>query len=368
MKHLIEQQSQLKELESIFMRLRDGGGQVAVDTEFLREKTYNAKLCLVQLGIGEDQYCIDVLTVGDLRILSELFADERVLKLFHAAKQDMEVLFQLLEVMPKPIFDTQLAAAFTGMDMQIGYAALVQLELGIELPKSQARTDWTRRPLTPDQLEYAAHDVEYLPALYEQGIDKLKEQGKVSWYQQEIAGYYDPQKYVTDPAKAYQRLSGGSLNIAQQYTLKALAEWRERTAQAKDIPRSWVLRDEMLFDLAARQPGTVDEIKKLGVFGRKSVHRLAPIAARLIAAVEVGSRELWNRVEPLNKQEKGICNAMMKELAKYAKQQEVAQGLLATRKDIEALFRYQHSEKLMSGWRRDVIGKRLLEFVASQIA
>jgi len=368
MNYLIEEQSQLKELEPLFKQLHEESSYVAVDTEFLREKTYNARLCLVQLGIGEDQYCIDVLAINDLSLLSALFIDEQVLKLFHAARQDMEVLYQTLGVMPKPIFDTQLAAAFSGLDMQIGYAALVQDRLGIELPKSQARTDWTRRPLSPEQLEYAADDVAYLGELYLQGLDGLEKSAKLEWYQQEILDFYDVDKYIIKPSDAYKRLSGGGLKIAQQYTLKALAEWREATAQKRDIPRTWVLRDEKLFDLAARRPTNEAEVKKLGVFGKKSANRLAPIAAQLISEVEVGEQRLWNRVEPLDKRDKSICSAMMKQLAMYAQELEVAQGLLATRKDIEALYRHRQSEKLLDGWRQELVGQPLLQFAESQAA
>ncbi|MEM7361141.1 MAG: ribonuclease D [Pseudomonadota bacterium] len=368
MNYLIQEQSQLKELEQKLRELRENSGHIAVDTEFLREKTYNARLCLVQLGIGDDQYLVDVLALNDLTCLSDMFADAKILKLFHAARQDMEVLYQTFGVMPKPIFDTQLAAAFCGMDMQIGYAALVKDRLDLDLPKSQARTDWTRRPLSSEQLKYAADDVAHLELLYQRGLADLEKQGKLAWYEQEIEEYYEAGKYVIDPALAYRRLSGGGLKKSQQYTLKALAAWREEIAQKRDIPRSWVLRDEKLFDLAVKRPKTEQAVRDMRVFGKNSVKRWAPQTARIIAEVEVGEERLWKRVEPLDKAQRGVCSAMMKELAKYAKEQEVAQGLLATRKDIESLYRHRRSDKLMSGWREPLVGKRLLEFADSQAA
>ena len=368
MNYLIEEQSQLTELEPKFLQLRDSPGYVAVDTEFLREKTYNAKLCLVQLGIGDDQYCIDVLAIPDLSAIAALFADQQVLKLFHAARQDMEVLYQTLGVLPKPIFDTQLAAAFCGSDMQIAYSALVKERLDIELPKSQARTDWTRRPLLADQLAYAADDVTHLEHLYQRALNDMTAQGKMQWYDQELRAYYDVELYVIDPAKAYLRLSGGGLKLAQQYTLKALAEWREATAQKRDIPRTWVLKDDLLFDLALRRPMTAEAVRTLGVFGKRSVDRLAPLAAKIISEVEVGEERLWSSVEPLDKQAKNLCKAMMKELAGYAEQHSVAQGLLATRKDIEALYRDRASDKLLEGWRETLVGRPLLEFAGSRAA
>ena len=368
MKHLIEEQSQLKELEPLFEQLHRQAGHIAVDTEFLREKTYNARLCLVQLGIGDDQYCIDVLAIEDLSALADLFADHKILKLFHAARQDMEVLYQTFGVMPVPIFDTQLAAAFCGLDMQIGYSVLVKERLELDLPKSQARTDWTRRPLSDEQLAYAADDVAFLEHLYLRSLGDLTEQGKLEWYQQELQSYYDIDKYVIDPQTAYLRLSGGGLKLGQQYTLKALAEWREETAQKRNIPRSWVIRDDQLYDLAATRPMTEEAVIKMGVFGRKSANRQAPIAAKIISEVKVGEQRIWNRVEPLGKRDKSICSAMMKELSSYAEQHRVAQGLLGTRKDVEALYRHRSSNKLLGGWRESIVGQPLLAFVESRAA
>ena len=236
------------------------------------------------------------------------------------------------------------------------------------MPTSQARTDWTRRPLSEQQIAYAAEDVAYLEHLYLSALGDLAEQGKLDWYEQEMQSYYDLDKYLIDPATAYQRLSGGGLKIAQQYTLKALAQWREATAQQRDIPRSWVLKDDSLFDLAVRRPMTAEAVKELGVFGRKSVDRLAPLVAKIISEVEIGEQRIWNRIDPLDKRDKGICSAMMKEMAKYAKEHSVAQGLLGTRKDIEALYRHRTSPKLLAGWRDSVVGQRLLEFAESHAA
>lgn len=367
MNYLIEEQGQLTDIEPLFTELSEKSGLVAVDTEFFREKTYNAKLCLVQLGIGEHQYCIDVLAIEDLSSLKELFADDKILKLFHAARQDMEVLYQAFGLLPKPIFDTQLAAAFCGSDMQVGYGALVQDVTGIELPKTQSRTDWTRRPLTSEQVEYAGEDVAYLEALYDQSCLQLEAAGKLEWYQQEIESYYELDKYFIDPELAYKRLSGGTLKIKQQYTLQALAQWREATAQKRDIPRTWILRDEKLFDLAIQNPKNERDIRDMGVFGRKSSKYLAAQALEVILAVKVGEKPLWRKVEPLTKQEKAICSGLMKQLAALSEQRRIAQALLGTRKDIESLYRHRQSKKLLKGWRKDQVGEPLLAFLREQL-
>jgi len=324
MNYLIEEQSQLQGLEPLFQSISKVSGVVAVDTEFLREKTYNAKLCLVQLGIGEHQYCIDVLAIEDLSLISELFLDSNVLKLFHAARQDMEVIYQTLNVLPKPIFDTQLAAAFCGSDMQIGYGNLVSERLSIDLPKTQSRTDWTRRPLSEEQIEYAGDDVAHLQALYELAIADIEKHNKLEWYNAEIDTYYDVDKYVIDPAMAYKRLSGGGLRLKQQYVLKALAQWREELAQHRDIPRSWIVRDDKLFDLATKRPKTEKEIQEMEVFGRKSAKYLIPEAVQLISSVDAGEQRIWRKFEPLTKQEKSICSTLMKQVAELSKKHQVA--------------------------------------------
>lgn len=363
MNYLIDEQAQLNKLEPLFKQLSDSNGRVAVDTEFFREKTYNAKLCLVQLGIDEHQYCIDVIAINDLTLLAELFANEKILKLFHAARQDLEILEQTLGVLPKPVFDTQLAAAFVGLDMQMGYSALVLKKLGIELAKSQARTDWTRRPLSAEQINYAGEDVAHLDALFELTTQTLNEQGKSVWFEEESQHYYDLQLYRNDPVEAYQRLSGGGLKLNQQYTLKALAEWRERAAQDRDIPRTWIVRDDALYDLAMRRPQTQKEVMSMKVLGRKSASYLSSQVVDIINNVEVGDKRIWNKIEPLDKRQKRQVGLMMKQLSKLAEQHSVAQGLLGTRKNVESLYRKRDSKKLLQGWRTDIVGKPLLALI-----
>ena len=369
MNFLIDQQEQLNELEATINELRSKAVDsneiaiIAVDTEFLREKTYNAKLCLVQLGINEHQYCIDVLNIRDLTLLKNLLADEAILKLFHAARQDMEVIYQTLDVIPKPIFDTQLAAAFCGMDMQIGYGAIVSNKLNVELPKTQSRTDWTKRPLSSEQVEYAGDDVAYLESLYELLLEELQSVDRYEWFIEELDAYYDPLLYKVDPKLAYQRLSGGALNVEQQYLLKVLAQWREETAQQRNIPRTWVIKDDRLYDLAIQRPKTSNEVAKMGVFGKKSVKYWAPEIMTVIDNVKVEDKRLWNRVEPLTKAQKSVCNKMMQQLKTHSEEYNISQGLLGTRRDIEGLFRYRKSKKMLQGWRNDLIGVSLLELI-----
>ena len=366
MNTLIEYDTQLEHLSSELKNLINDSGIVGVDTEFLREKTYNAKLCLVQLAIGDRQYCIDVLALQDLDWLRELLVAPNVIKVLHAARQDIEVLYQTLGVIPKPIYDTQLAAAFCGGDLQQGYGGMVSERLDVQLAKSQSRTDWSRRPLTDDQVKYAAEDVIYLGALRDLTLAELESNGRLQWYLAEIESYYDISKYEADPSQAWQRLSGGHLKIKQQYMLQALAVWRERTAQDRDIPRAWVVKDDKLYDLVHHQPSSVKEIQDLAIFGRKSSSYLAPQAFEVLKAVEPGHERIWRRVEALTKKEESICNGAMTLLREIAEQLGIAQGLLATRKDIEHLFRHRQSKKLMQGWREAVVGEKVLDYIRLQ--
>lgn len=364
MNYLIENDQQLRELEQkIEISFKDGG-VVAVDTEFLREKTYYAQLCVLQLGFDGDQYCIDMLALSDFEKIKQLLTNSKVLKLFHAARQDMEVLYQTLKVMPQPIFDTQLAAAFCGMDMQVGYAGLVKTVLDVELAKSETRTNWSLRPLTPKQIDYAADDVAYLHQLYERTHQDLQDQNKLDWYQQEIQEYYQLEKYFIDPAQAYQRLNGGNFDLHAQYLLQAFAEWRESYAQQRDIPRTWVLRDEFIYQLADQAPKSLEQLAKSEILTNKTLDRWGEKIIQIINGVKVEAQPLWRKAEPLSKLEKQQCSELMVQLKNISQQHNIAQGLLATRKTVESLYRHGTSSKLESGWRNDLVATPLKTYLA----
>jgi len=361
MNYLIDQQHQLDELAPTLEKLE----WVAIDTEFLREKTYSAKLCLVQLGIGDNQYCIDVLLIPDLTALANLLINPNTLKVFHAASQDLEVLYQTFGSVPNPIFDTQLAAAFCGADLQIGYAGLVEQVTQVVLDKGQSRTDWTVRPLSTAQIRYAGEDVEYLWAVYENTREQIAEQGRLEWLEDEIAVLSNEDNYKSDPAQAYLRLSGGNLKRSAQYRLKALAEWRESYAQERNIPRTWVIKDPALYDIAVQNPKTPKALLDMDVLGKKSGSRFAPQIVNLIRAAKTEDNPIWRAVEPLSKADKRECQKLMQATTAIAKEQGVAQALLGTRKDIEHLYRHRQSKKLINGWRQSVIGEPLLELLSS---
>jgi len=222
---------------------------LALDTEFMRERTYYPKLCLVQVATPQVVACVDVLALTSLEPLLTVLDDTRILKVMHSARQDLEMFFNLNGQVPAPLFDTQLAASFAGFPDQAGYATVVQGVLGVNLEKSHTRADWTRRPLSPAVRQYAADDVRYLREIYPRLKHKLETGQRLDWLQAETARLMDPATYRPDPDNVWQRLRGlQRLKSRQLAAVKALAAWRERTAMQSDLPRQWVLKDEVLID------------------------------------------------------------------------------------------------------------------------
>ena len=220
---------------------------LAIDTEFLREKTYYAKLCLIQLATDDETAIVDPFAVDDLGILAPLLLNENVVKLFHAGSQDLEILLREVGVLPKPIFDTQTAAALLGHTQQIGYAALVHAECGVTLKKIDSFTDWSRRPLSDSQLDYAADDVVYLPRMYERMRAELERRGRLAWLARDFEDMSDPAKYAADERGRYRRLKRVSqLSRRQLSAAREVAAWRELEAQRRDVPRKWVITDDLL--------------------------------------------------------------------------------------------------------------------------
>ena len=236
-------------------RALEGSEWIALDTEFLRERTYYARLCLIQIGAPGIVACIDPLALEQLEPLHALLENPDLRKVLHAARQDLEVFNDLRGVVSAPLFDTQIAAAYLGYDDQIGYAALVTAITGVTLDKTHTRTDWSARPLSAAQHRYAEDDVRYLMPVYEALHERLDAAGRLAWVTDDCARLSEPALYANDPAEAWRRLRGGAeLPAANQQMLRALAAFRELTAQARNLPRGWVLRDEVLFELARLAP------------------------------------------------------------------------------------------------------------------
>lgn len=338
---------------------------LVLDTEFLRESTYFARLCLIQIATGEQRALIDPLALEDLSALWALLAERSRPKVLHAARQDVEVLSQAMRAAPfGPIFDTQVAAAMLGHPAQVGYATLVSELLGVTLDKGHTRTDWSRRPLSEQQLRYAEDDVRYLVPLYQRLQDELEQAGRAHWFAEEMALLEDPALYRTEPADAWKRLKGlERLQPAQRATAKLLAQWREQTAIDRDKPRGWILADETLRELAERLPESTEQLSELRTLPEGLLRRRGDELLALITqgqALADGEAAAWQPPRP-EPEQLALVNKLMKFTRSHAQQLSISPELLATRKDVERLVYAGRTGHLLRGWRREVIGVALVE-------
>lgn len=332
---------------------------VALDTEFVRERTFFARLCLIQIATPRWLVLVDPLAANDITPLLEALMLPFG-KVLHAARQDLEVFHDIDGRVPAPVYDTQIAAAFLGQDDQIGYGALVQAALGVTLDKAHTRTDWARRPLSSEQLHYARDDVRYLAELYPQLLERLEARGRRGWFEQECARLSDPALYRGDPGEAWRRLKGGGrLPPPGQQVLRELAAWRERRARERNLPRGWVLRDAQLLEIARRQPGTLVHLAAAGELDERALRRMG---AELLECVQAGRRAepraLWSDTTPTDAQNR-LTARLSAEIKLVASEQEFAPALLATRRDIERLVRGEAASPLLTGWRGELLGERL---------
>jgi ribonuclease D len=252
---------------------------IALDTEFMRERTYYARLCLLQLAGRGRIALVDPLAITDLSPVAALLGDTAQVKILHAARQDLEVLYPLLGGVAAPVFDTQIAAALLGHPAQMGYGELVAKITGIVLTKGHARTDWARRPLSPEQLHYAADDVRHLETLRDELGTRLDALGRLPWLQEDCRALQDPALYVTEPERAWQRFKGADRLVPQERAaLRALAAWREARAMRRNLPRGWILTDETLRDAARLRPALLG-LASGGLFALAAIGFRAAIVA-----------------------------------------------------------------------------------------
>jgi len=335
---------------------------LALDTEFVRERTYYPKLCLVQVAAGGSLALIDPLAIPDARALVTALADPRRPKLLHAARQDIEALLPLTGAPLAPVFDTQIAAALLGFASQVGYADLVRQLLGVELAKGHARTDWARRPLSPEQLAYAADDVRYLPELAALLDERLAASGRRAWMEEESAALTDISLYRVLPAEAWRRLKGlERMKPAAQSALAALARWREERAMSRDLPRGWVLPDAALYDIAQARPRTREELSRIASVPRATADRAGGEILQVLSGASGAPAEPLAGDGPRAAPEQlRMLKVLQKRLQAIAEELKLQPEVLATRRDLMALLRGERELPVLSGWRRKVIGEPLL--------
>ncbi|WP_374527880.1 ribonuclease D [Novosphingobium sp.] len=348
---------------------------VCVDTEFMRENTYWPELCLIQIADENEAAAIDPMAKDiDLAPLLDLLVDnEDVLKVFHAGGQDVEIVYNLTGKTPHPIFDTQIAMMAISQSEQIGYSNLVESWLGLQIDKGARFTDWSRRPLTERQIEYAIGDVTHLAKIFPKLLKRLIKTGRGAWLDIEMEKLADPANYKNDPTLAWQRIKASGRNPAMLGRLKALGAWRELEAQDKNIPRGRIARDETLADIASHPPKTQADLAK--VRGLSAGWKDNEIGKRLMQTL-ADSRPLTDaelpprtpRGAPLGKEGALVADLLKLLLKIRSREIDVAARLLARSEDLELLAAGVRELPLLDGWRYEVFGKDALDLVEGKMA
>jgi ribonuclease D len=345
---------------------------VTVDTEFMRDRTYWPRLCLIQIAGPEEAAIIDPLAPGiELDPLLELLVDPHVLKVFHAARQDVEIFFQLSGRVPEPLFDTQVAAMVCGFGDSVGYETLAAKLALVQIDKSMRFTDWARRPLGEKQLHYALSDVTHLRIAYEKLAARLQRTKRQSWVEEEMETLTNPKTYQADPEEAWRRLKPRKRDPRHLAVLREVAAWRERTAQARNMPRGWVLKDDAVSEIAAHAPKNLD-----GLEGLRAVPKgLAKSEAgnELLAAVRQGQARPESERPTLPRPREPVAGVkpltdLLKVLLKLkCEDHHVATKLVASAADVEALAAGDTIPAL-HGWRREVFGEDALALKEGRLA
>jgi ribonuclease D len=346
---------------------------VTIDTEFLRETTYYPLLCVAQMASPDEAVVIDALAPGiDLSAFYALMADEKVMKVFHAARQDVEIVWHAAKLIPHPIFDTQVAAMVLGYGDSISYDQLVQRITGDTLDKSHRFTDWTRRPLSDAQLSYAISDVTHLRDVYHTLVADLGRRGRADWVHDEMRVLTSPETYRMDPESAWQRLKTRVRKPKEFAVLIEVAAWREREAQARDVPRSRVLKDEVIADIAVQAPTTSEKLKNLRSLP-KGFER-SRWGEAIVAAVARGlARDLKTLPFPPRPQAAPNGTAVV-ELLKVllrmiSERHHVAAKVIATVDDLERIAADDCADvPALSGWRRELFGEKALALKHGKLA
>jgi ribonuclease D len=336
---------------------------LALDTEFMREKTYRAELCLLQVADAREAVCIDPIAL-DIAALAAVFTSPAV-KVMHAARQDLEVLFPVVGLV-RPVFDTQIAAALAGHPAQVGYAELTRRLLGVELSKAHTRTDWSRRPLSPEQQEYALDDVRHLLPLRALLLETLAAKGRLSWLEEELAALANADALRVAPEDAWKKVKGlPGLDPERQQLAQSLAAWRETRAIDRNRPRGWILDDVSLREIVMRLPRSPEALAALPEMQESVVRKCGEELLALVRDANIAEPP-----PPLPRRERPdpAQLALVKRLADVAagvaQELEISVEVLATRRELEKLAAGKRDVSLLRGWRQQVVGEKLAAALA----
>lgn len=333
---------------------------LTLDTEFMRESTYYAELCLIQISYDDTLACIDPLALDNIDPLLDILYEQNILKIFHAGRQDMELFYDIRKNIPAPVFDTQLAAAFLGYADQIGYAGLVEDMLNIKLDKSYTRTDWSKRPLSEGQILYALDDVRYLYPLYQLLHERLQQSGRLNWVMEDTIRLLDNNTYCNDPQRAYLRIKQtGKLSTEALSALKKLAAWREQVAQQRNRPRNWIIPNKTLIDISINQPDSLQQLATLQTMNKKIIERWGQSILDLVHNSKDFPDTNIEINASLNKSQTKICKTIQSFIGEESEKLQIQPGVLASKKDIKAYILNETDNTLTQGWRHELLGENL---------
>ncbi len=335
---------------------------IGVDTEFMREKTFFSQLCLVQLATRDDIYCVDPLAGNEMSSFWQ--AIDTCKWVLHSARQDIEVVYQTAKFMPANIFDTQIATGLLGYAPQMGYAGLIKELFDVELAKSHTRANWAARPLRDEYLEYAAEDVEYLLPAYDELMTRLEKLGRTQWAEWDSRLMLDPSLYDIDPDKAIARLKGArNLRGRQRAAAKCLTAWREQEAMTRDRPRQWILRDNVLVDIAFRLPSEIAELARIDSMPPKLLHRAGDAIVSVVAESAQDASD-YRPPGPPDEEQKLLLKKMQSMVAECANDLGIAAEILASKKELSAVINSDNRDsRVFGGWRKELIGDQLITLV-----
>ena len=355
-------------------------GRLAIDLEFIRENTYVPQLALIQIAVRDTCAIVDPLTVDDLSPLIEVLTDTDVLKVLHAAGQDVEVLHWHTGMLTQPIFDTQIAASMVGLGEQLSYGRLVDALLSVSLTKGESYSDWLRRPLLPSQTKYALDDVRYLLPMHDQLSKRLNAMGRAAWAAAECRKYTDPALYERNPRTLYRRIRNGK-NLSPQglAILRELAAWRDDEARQRNRPHGRVLSNEILVDLARRAPQTRDDLQRLRGLPQRELERSADAllmtVQRGLEVPEADQPQPENRDHRLTPSEELTVKFLDASLKALCQREKLPASFIANRNDLETLVRRYRKDRLptegspvLEGWRGELVGRELLAVLEGRLS
>lgn len=364
------------ELAQLCARLRQQAA-IAVDTEFMRTDTFYPIAGLIQLGDGKTSFLVDPLAIQDFSPLRELMLDEQVTKVLHSCSEDIEVFERLLGVVPSPIFDTQIAAAFAGFGFSLGYAGLVKAVLGVEIPKDETRSDWLQRPLSASQLKYAALDVAHMLIVYGKLLQLLKASERLQWVKSDCADLVVNARKPDNYAEAFHKVGfAWKLRPQELAILRDLCIWRESEARARDIPRNRLIKEPALFEIARKQPQDAAHLQRVEDIPSRTLRNDTETILELLKASAASDSHSWPaRLDaPLALSEAPLMKSLKKYVREVAESLSLPPELLMRKKEYESLVRsgmnggtYVLPERLL-GWRYELIGKGLLALVQALAA